>query len=80
MAPLLGLSFFAGLALLASARQVPVIDGVIGGVPTSAFSSGPSRIVEDVAQVSGAPVAGKMRFIENSGVCGMKNFESINGP
>ncbi|KAL5528105.1 hypothetical protein ACEPAF_7241 [Sanghuangporus sanghuang] len=69
MVLILALNVLASLALLASAGQIPTVDGVIGGVPTSTSSQGPSRIVEDVAQVSGTPVAGKMRFITNSGVC-----------
>ena len=61
------------LSLVASAaKQIPVIDGVIGGVPTS-VSKGeqPAEAASGVQpQVSGTPVAGKLRFIENSGVCG----------
>ena len=57
-----------GLSLVVSAaKQVPVVDGVIGGVPTST-----KEFAEDVIQpqVSGTPVAGKLRFVENTGVCG----------
>ncbi|EJD03357.1 serine carboxypeptidase [Fomitiporia mediterranea MF3/22] len=69
MAPLRSLAVVTGLALLTSARQIPTVDGVIGGVPTATSTVGASRIVEDVVQVSGTPVPGKMRFITNSGVC-----------
>ena len=70
MLSVLALSTVASLTLLASAGQIPVVDGVIGGVPSSTSPEDASRIVEDVVQVSGTPVAGKMRFITNSGVCG----------
>ncbi|KLO19457.1 serine carboxypeptidase [Schizopora paradoxa] len=49
-----------------SAGQVPKVNGVYGGVPTTT-SVIPDAVAEPL--VSGTPVAGKMRFIENSGVC-----------
>lgn len=70
MAPLHRLGVVASLALLASAGQIPIVDGVFGGVPTPTTPFEASRTVEDVAQVSGSPVPGKLRFITNSGVCG----------
>ncbi|KAH8119572.1 Alpha/Beta hydrolase protein [Phellopilus nigrolimitatus] len=55
------------LSLLVSSRQIPKVDGVHGGVPASA-----SSVNKDAAlpkpQVSGSPVAGKLRFIETFGV------------
>lgn len=57
------------LCLLISARasrQIPKVDGVLGGVRST-------PVVKEAAAtplVSGKPVAGKMRYIENSGVCG----------
>ncbi|KAI5115274.1 hypothetical protein M0805_001845 [Coniferiporia weirii] len=71
MAPLLRLYVVGVLSLLASAKQIPRINGVYGGVPTAVPSE--TRTVEDATlpkpQVSGNPVAGKMRYIKNSGVC-----------
>lgn len=65
---LLSLGIIASLALTVIAGQIPVIDGVIGGVPS------PSRSQLDGSaakpKTSGTPVAGKMRYVENSGVCG----------
>lgn len=60
---------FLSLCLVVSARQIPQVDGVYGGVPSPTVADD----VHDAAaqpKVSGTPVAGKMRFIENSGVCG----------
>lgn len=67
MAALLRLCIVASLSVLAYAGQIPVVDGVIGGVPSST-----TRVEASLPkpQVSGAPVPGKLRFIENSGVCG----------
>jgi len=51
--------------------QIPVVDGVIGGVPTKiseVATEAPSKIV-DAPLVSGSPVPGKLRYVENSGVC-----------
>lgn len=59
---------FLNLVFFVSSKQIPVVDGVIGGVPTSTKSREVSEI--PVPQVSGTPVAGKLRYIENSGVCG----------
>ncbi len=47
-----------------TARQIPVVDGVIGGVPTT------PRFHEANAAVSpAATTPGKLRVVENSGVC-----------
>ena len=56
---------FLNLIAFVSSKQIPVIDGVIGGVPTSAKVS-----AVPAPKVSGTPVAGKLRYVENSGVCG----------
>lgn len=64
------LGAFSSLGLLASARQVPQVDGIYGGVPTTSASKVPTpAFKEAIAQVSGSPVAGTLRFIENSGIC-----------
>jgi hypothetical protein len=54
------------LALQAFARQIPVVDGVVGGVPSpeSAFLD---RV--DAAVTPAATTPGKLRVTENSGVC-----------
>jgi hypothetical protein len=52
--------------------QVPVVNGVIGGVPTE-FSNVAAKVPNRRAGaplVSGAPVPGKLRYVENSGICG----------
>lgn len=58
------------LCLVVSARQIPQVDGVFGGVPTPTTVDKLQADAVAQPQVSGSPVAGKMRFIENSGVCG----------
>lgn len=51
---------------LAFARQVPVVDGVIGGVPVL-----PRTPHVDAASLAkpAATTPGKLRIVENSGVC-----------
>ena len=49
---------------LAYARQVPVVNGVVGGVRTE---SRPFDV--DVAAVPAATTPGKLRVVENSGIC-----------
>ena len=72
MTLLRSLTILSSLGLLASAGQIPKVDGVYGGVRTSTTESTPTpAFKEAVAQVSGTPVAGKLRFVENSGICGM---------
>lgn len=48
----------------AYARQIPVVDGVIGGVRTT---SRPLNV--DVAFAPAATTPGKLRVVENSGIC-----------
>lgn len=50
--------------LLANARQIPVVDGVIGGVRTE---SRPFNV--DAAAIPAATTPGKLRVVENSGIC-----------
>lgn len=46
--------------------QVPVVGGLVGGVPQrSQTYTSPSRLVASNV------TAGKLRFVENSGICGM---------
>lgn len=58
------LSVLSALCSQALARQIPVVDGVIGGVP----SSKPVLHV-DAAASPAATTPGKLRVTENSGVC-----------
>lgn len=56
------------LARIVSAGQVPVVNGVVGGVPTAT--------VQDIVPAAtttgilGTPTPGKLRYVENSGICG----------
>jgi hypothetical protein len=53
--------------LAALAGQIPVVDGVIGGVP----ATGPSPDPRPATRPStAAAAAGSLRVTENSGVCG----------
>lgn len=70
---LLGLVPFFSLALAGS--QVPVVDGVVGGVsqnteakPNSFTSFKPVAGLKSA--ISAAITPGKLRYVENSGVCG----------
>ena len=52
-------------AAAACARQVPIVDGVVGGVPD--FDK---KILQaDAAVNTFATTPGKLRVVENSGVC-----------
>ncbi len=61
-------TFVALYALLPAlhilARQIPVIDGVIGGVPRDTES-----VIVETSVSPAATTPGKLRVIENSGVC-----------
>ena len=66
------LSALSTLALLipwaipALSAQVPIIDGVLGGVPQI-----PSTVLKKDATLStSATTPGKLRVVENSGICG----------
>lgn len=58
------------LPALISGSQIPTLDGVIGGVP----SPGAHNFKNLAGAVSGnpstPPMPGKLRVVENSGVCG----------
>ena len=56
---------FSSSVLLVSAGQIPKINGTYGGVASYA----PAGIVRELNER--APVVGKLRYIKNSGVCGM---------
>ena len=61
----------AGFALLASvihARQIPVVNGVIGGVPSDKEWSHVDLAAKP-AITPAATTPGKLRVVENSGVC-----------
>jgi hypothetical protein len=65
--------FVAILALpaLISGRQVPVVDGVIGGVPSPEgcrFKTQNEAFSKNA--LPSTPTPGKLRVVENSGVCG----------
>lgn len=47
----------------ALARQIPVVEGIIGGVPTN------PRFHAETFVVPAATTPGKLRVVENSGVC-----------
>jgi hypothetical protein len=51
-------------------RQIPVVDGVIGGVSSKALNSAFKSEPEKVAPNPFATTPGKLRVVENSGVCG----------
>ena len=49
-------------------RQVPVVDGVVGGIPANSGST--QSTAQSLSLTSFATTPGKLRFKENSGVCG----------
>jgi hypothetical protein len=71
------LAFIGFLTLLSGVStspsgQFPVIDGVIGGVPQSRPNLPQNKIQFKVnAGINETIVPGSLRYIENSGVCGM---------
>lgn len=64
---LLGLSLNS-LPILVSAGQVPVVDGVIGGVRKPSSTKPLEGLVSNI-RVS-TPTPGALRVTENSGICG----------
>lgn len=68
----LSFSFALGATLASSflssalGNQVPVVNGVIGGVPEASETPGNLKV-----QSPQATTPGKLRVTENSGVCGM---------
>jgi hypothetical protein len=63
---------FALPTLISGGGQIPVVNGTIGGVPQS--SSGGRKALDLAEAVSGDDstprTPGKLRVVENSGVCG----------
>jgi hypothetical protein len=66
----------AALALLAAlpltgvwAVQVPYVNGVLGGVKDGVTRKVATRLAENPEKLATTP--GKLRVVENSGVCGM---------
>ncbi|KAI0263017.1 serine carboxypeptidase [Gloeopeniophorella convolvens] len=55
------------LPALISAKQIPVVDGVIGGVPAAVKA--PKFKADLAVDASSQPTPGKLRVVENSGVC-----------
>ncbi|KAI0271165.1 serine carboxypeptidase [Russula aff. rugulosa BPL654] len=56
------------LPALISGDQIPAVDGVIGGVPSGAHNS--KNLARAVSRdASTQPTPGKLRVVENSGVC-----------
>ncbi|KAH9958046.1 serine carboxypeptidase [Russula dissimulans] len=58
------LSIFALPAALISSQKIPVVDGVIGGIPSSH-----AKTPRAAASINPTPTPGKLRVVENSGVC-----------
>lgn len=58
---------FISLISLAVAKQIPLVDGVIGGVPNA------NSNIKTETVSSAAVTPGKLRFVEDSGVCGMSS-------
>ncbi|EKM75506.1 hypothetical protein AGABI1DRAFT_79834 [Agaricus bisporus var. burnettii JB137-S8] len=54
---------FISLISLAVAKQIPLVDGVIGGVPNA------NSNIKTETVSSAAVTPGKLRFVEDSGVC-----------
>jgi hypothetical protein len=60
---------FALLAgLIAQARQIPIVNGVIGGVPEEHELNHVDLLVKP-AITPAATTPGKLRVVENSGIC-----------
>ncbi|KAA1476177.1 serine carboxypeptidase [Dentipellis sp. KUC8613] len=63
------LAAVAVLPAFVAGRQVPVVEGVLGGVATLPRKSAPQTLVADASDASSKPTPGKLRVTENSGVC-----------
>lgn len=68
LSSLILLAVAAGGILPALAKQIPVVGGVIGGVPTDTSSEGTHKFISE-AITPAATTPGKLRVVENSGVC-----------
>ena len=62
---LIALHFVGGLA-----GEVPIVGGVLGGVPR-ASSITSTAFTSRLAELSKVTTPGKLRVVENSGVCGI---------
>jgi hypothetical protein len=58
------------LPALINGGQIPVVDGVIGGVPSPGAHDFKSLAGAISANTSTPPTPGKLRVVEKSGVCG----------
>jgi hypothetical protein len=67
---LLCLLYFIPAAIYA--QQIPVIDGVIGGVPKVTSKAKPA-VLDNLAVTPG-----KLRFKENTGICGAPIFNKYD--
>lgn len=65
------LPILALLPTLAKCGQVPVVDGVIGGVPHLSVSQKAANLLAEPLRVTNTTTPGKLRFVENSGICGI---------
>ena len=58
------------LPALISGGQIPAVDGIIGGVPSPGVHNFKNLAGAVSGNVSTPPTPGKLRVVENSGVCG----------
>jgi hypothetical protein len=58
------------LPTLINGGQIPVVDGVIGGVPSPGAHNFKNLAGAVSSNASTPPTPGKLRVVENSGVCG----------
>ncbi len=61
------------LPALVSGNQFPIVNGVIGGVPSPDSEALKGAVSNDVL-APGPPIPGKLRVVENSGICGRVLF------
>ena len=60
--------------------KIPVVDGVIGGVRSSDLSKVKTRAFKDAVNANAtARTPGKLRVVENSGVCGKCSLFTTRG-
>jgi len=58
------------LPALIRGKQIPVVDGVVGGVPSPGARNFKNLARDVSGNASTPPTPGKLRVVENSGVCG----------
>jgi hypothetical protein len=63
------LLLLASATVTVSAGQIPSVNGVIGGVPENVAHKTSFKAVEEPSKLATTP--GKLRIVENSGLCGM---------